>query len=47
MIFSSDIEQLSEMCVRVAVMVGGRVTAVLNSHEATQPRILSAAHGGG
>jgi ribose transport system ATP-binding protein len=47
MIFSSDIEQLSEMCDRVAVMAGGRVTAVLNSHEATQPRILSAAHGGG
>ncbi len=45
-IFSADVEQLSEMCDRVVVMAGGTVAAVLASQDATQTRILSAAHGG-
>jgi ribose transport system ATP-binding protein len=45
-IFSADVEQLSEMCDRVVVMAGGAVAAVLTSEDATQPRILTLAHGG-
>jgi ribose transport system ATP-binding protein len=44
-IFSSDIEQLFEMCDRVVVMAHGRVSVVLNSNDATEHSILSAAHG--
>jgi ribose transport system ATP-binding protein len=44
-IFSADLEQLAEMCDRVVVMAGGRVQAILNSDEATQTTILTAAHG--
>lgn len=44
-IFSSDIEQLSEMCDRVVVMAAGVVSKVLSSEEATEHSILSAAHG--
>jgi ribose transport system ATP-binding protein len=44
-IFSSDIEQLAEMCDRVVVMARGTVTTVLTSHEATEHTILTAAHG--
>jgi ribose transport system ATP-binding protein len=44
-IFSSDIEQLSEMCDRVVVMAQGQVSVVLSSDEATEHTILTAAHG--
>jgi ribose transport system ATP-binding protein len=44
-IFSSDIEQLAEMCDRVVVMAAGVVSKVLSSEEANEHSILAAAHG--
>jgi ribose transport system ATP-binding protein len=44
-IFSSDIEQLSEMCDRVVVMADGRVSSILSADEASQTRIMTDAHG--
>jgi ribose transport system ATP-binding protein len=44
-IFSADTEQLSEMCDRVVVLVGGRVCAILEAKDATEARIVALTQG--
>lgn len=45
LLFTSELPEIQNVCDRAIVLAGGRVTGRLSAAEATEPRILRAAHG--
>lgn len=45
LLFTSELPEIQHVCDRAIVLAGGKVTGRLSAAEATEPRILRAAHG--